>query len=67
MAETIERILQYRHCINRDKTFIGEGKFCSQTCKDIVGDEVKRKLGLIWVAIVAVTTVFVILSLGAGK
>lgn len=68
MAETVERIPQHRHCVNCGKAFVGDGRFYSQACKDTAGDEVKhklRKLGLIWVAIVAVTVVCVILSLGA--
>lgn len=70
MAETVERIPQHRHCVNCGKAFVGEGRFCSQVCKDTAGDEVKgklRKLGLIWVAIVAVTVICVVLSLGAGE
>lgn len=69
MADTVERIPQHRHCVSCGKAFVGEGQFCSQSCKDTAGDEVKgklRKLGLIWVAIVAVTIVFVALYIGAS-
>ncbi len=62
MAENVEKIPQHRHCVNCGKAFAGEGRFCSQGCKDTAGDEVKgklRKLGLIWVAIVAVTVILV--------
>ncbi len=70
MIETVERILQHRHCVNYGEAFVGERKFCSQACKDTVGNEVKgklRKIGLIRVAIVAVTIMFVVLSLGADE
>ena len=69
MADTVERIPQRRHGVTCGKAFVGEGQFCSQSCKDTAGDEVKgklRKLGLIWVAIVAVTIVFVALYIGAS-
>ncbi len=62
MAENVEKIPQHRHCVSCGKAFVGEGRFCSQQCKDTAGDEVKgklRKLGLIWVAIVAITIILV--------
>ena len=62
MAENVEKIPQQRHCVNCGKAFVGEGRFCSQQCKDTAGDEVKgklRKLGLIWVAIVVITVILV--------
>lgn len=65
MAET-ERIPQHRHCENCGKAFVGEGKFCCDTCKKTSGDDVKRqlrKLGLIWVALVAVVIICVAVSL----
>ncbi len=67
MAETtIERIPQHRHCENCGKAFVGEGKFCSDRCKETAGDEVKsklRKLMLIWVGLVAVVVICVVMSL----
>ena len=68
MADTVERIPQHRHCVNCGKAFVGEGRFCSESCKETASDEVKgklKKLGLIWVAIVVVTIVLVVLTLGA--
>mgnify|MGYP003216132358 CR=1 FL=1 len=68
MAETIDRIPQHRHCVNCGKAFVGEGRFRSEFCKETAGDEVKgklKKLGLIWVAIVVVTIVLVVFTLGA--
>ena len=62
MADSTERIPQHRHCVNCGKAFVGDGRFCSATCKETAGDEVKgklRKLGLIWVAIVVVTVILV--------
>ncbi len=58
--EATERIPQHRHCVNCGKAFVGAGQFCSDSCKEVAGDEVKgklKKLGLIWVAIVAVTAI----------
>ena len=51
MADNIvERIPQHHHCENCGKAFVGEGRFCSDACKETAGDDVKRqlrKLGLI--------------------
>ncbi len=60
MTDNVERIPQHRHCVNCGRAFVGEGQFCSPSCKETAGDEVKgklRKLGLIWVVIVAVTVI----------
>ena len=64
MAETVERIPQHRHCAGCGKAFVGEGRFCSKSCQEESGKEVKgqlRKLMLIWIGIVAVTVVLVLL------
>ena len=64
MAETVERIPQHRHCVGCGKAFVGEGRFCSKSCHEESGKEVKgklRKLMLIWVGIVVVTVVLVLL------
>lgn len=66
MAEQIERIPQHHHCENCGKAFVGEGRFCSDACKTTASDDVKRqlrKLGLIWVALVAVVVVCVIVGM----
>lgn len=67
MADNItEKIPQHRHCENCGKAFVGEGRFCSESCKETAGADVKRqlrKLGLIWVALVAVVVVCVAISL----
>lgn len=67
MAEpAVERIPQHRHCENCGKAFVGEGRFCSDACRETAGNEVKgklRKLGLIWIALVAVVVVCVVVSL----
>ncbi len=63
---TIERIPQHRHCENCGKAFVGDGRFCSEACKETAGADVKRqlrKLGLIWVALVAVVVVCVVMTL----
>ena len=66
MVETTERIPQHRHCAGCGKAFVGEGRFCSKSCQEESGREVKgtlRKLMLIWLGIVAVTIVLVVLTL----
>ncbi len=67
MADNIvERIPQHHHCENCGKAFVGEGRFCSDACKETAGDDVKRqlrKLGLIWVALVAVVVICVAFTL----
>ncbi len=57
-----EKIPQHHHCENCGRAFVGEGKFCSDACKETASDEVKgklRKLMLIWVALVAVVVICV--------
>lgn len=66
MAEGIERIPQHRHCVNCGRAFVGEGRFCSDVCKETATDEVRgklRKYALIWVAIVAVTVVLLFVAI----
>lgn len=67
MAEpSVERIPQHHHCENCGKAFVGEGRFCSDACRESAGDEARsklRKLGLIWVALVLVVVVCVAVSL----
>jgi len=51
MAEAIERIPQHRHCFVCGKAFVGEGRYCSDTCKLNKTAELKsskRKLLIIW-------------------
>lgn len=58
MVETVEKIPQHRHCAGCGKAFVGNGRFCSPSCQEESGKEVKgklRKLMLIWVGIVVVT------------
>lgn len=62
----VEKIPQHHHCENCGKAFVGDGRFCSESCKQTAGDDVKRqlrKLGLIWVALVAVVVVCVAFTL----
>ena len=67
MAEqTVERIPQHHHCENCGKAVVGEGRFCSDRCRETASDEVKgklRKLMLIWFALVAVVVVCVVVTL----
>ena len=66
MADNVERIPQHRHCVNCGRAFVGEGRFCSDSCRETATDEVRgklRKYGLIWLAIVAVTAVLLFIML----
>ena len=44
MAEYTEKIPQHRHCVSCGKAFVGEGKFCSDACRETSSVEVKGKL-----------------------
>ena len=64
MADQPERIPQHRHCHGCGKAYVGEGEFCSDECKDSAGKDAKKKikkLALIWLAIVAATTVLILM------
>ena len=66
MADNVERIPQHRHCVNCGRAFVGEGRFCSDSCRETATDEVRgklRKYGLIWLAIVAVTAVLLFIMI----
>lgn len=55
-----DKIPQHRHCEICGKAFIGEGHFCSDSCKESAGADAKkkiRKLMIIWIAIVTITVV----------
>ena len=48
--------------MNCGKAFVGDGQFCGEECSSSAGKEAKKKvkkLGLIWLAIVAATIVLV--------
>lgn len=63
---TVERIPQHRHCEKCGKAFVGDDRFCSEDCRTTASSEVKRqlrKLGLIWVALVAVVVVCVVITI----
>ncbi|MBQ8644123.1 MAG: DUF2116 family Zn-ribbon domain-containing protein [Candidatus Methanomethylophilaceae archaeon] len=62
MSDIVDRIPQHRHCSGCGKAFVGDGRFCSKSCQEESGKEVKgklRKLVLIWVGIVVVTVILV--------
>ena len=62
MADQPEKIPQHKHCHRCGKAFTGDGLFCGDECKESTGKEAKsklKKLGLIWLVIVAVTLVLV--------
>lgn len=62
MADQPEKIPQHRHCVNCGKAFAGDGQFCDVECSSLAGMAAKKKikkLGIIWLAIVAVTIVAV--------
>ena len=59
-----DRIPQHRHCVKCGKAFVGDDDFCSAECRAGATQEAKkklRKLGIIWVAIVAVTIAVVVM------
>lgn len=65
MAEYTEKIPQHRHCVSCGKAFVGEGKFCSQTCQDTASVEVKGKLRkYLILEVVLVAVVVIALWLG---
>jgi len=60
MADYTEKIPQHRHCLACGKAFVGEGRYCSEVCKETSTKEVKGKLRkylLIEVALVVVVIV----------
>ena len=62
MSDIVDRIPQHRPCSGCGKAFVGDGRFCSKSCQEESGKEVKgklRKLVLIWVGIVVVTVILV--------
>jgi len=64
MADQPEKIPQHRHCHSCGKAFIGDGEFCGEECKESAGKDAKKKLkklGIIWLAIVAATTALIVL------
>lgn len=43
MADNIERIPQHRHCMNCNKAFIGDGRYCTPECENGKVTELKSK------------------------
>ncbi|GEM_PF-331869 len=53
----VEKIPQHRHCENCGKAFIGEGKFCGESCQGEKENKLKvkkRQLMIIWLISAAV-------------
>jgi predicted nucleic acid-binding Zn ribbon protein len=46
MTETIP---QHRHCFVCGKTHTGDGRFCSEACKDVKRADLKKKKRQLWV------------------
>jgi predicted nucleic acid-binding Zn ribbon protein len=64
MSDLPEKIPQHRHCHNCGKAFVGDGHFCGDECKNSAGAEAKKKIKtyvIAWLAIVAVTTVVIVI------
>ncbi len=40
---SVERIPQHRHCLNCNKAFVGEGRYCSEACDQGRTEELKKK------------------------
>lgn len=56
MAEATERIPQHRHCYVCGKAFVGEGRYCGDSCKEnktVELKKMKRKYYLIFGVAVA--------------
>lgn len=67
MAEEVERIPQHRHCGSCGKAFVGDGRFCGETCMEKKKKELKKKkkqLLLLWAICAAVGIGAILLSLG---
>ncbi|MDD4245086.1 MAG: DUF2116 family Zn-ribbon domain-containing protein [Candidatus Methanomethylophilaceae archaeon] len=65
MAEA-ERTQQHRHCLKCGKAFIGDGRYCGDSCKEEKKKELnkeKRKLLAIWAAGVALMVIVIALML----
>ena len=60
-----QRIAQHRHCRNCGKAFVGEGRYCSETCEESNLGTLKRKkrqLLLLYVVSVLIMIGAVLLS-----
>jgi predicted nucleic acid-binding Zn ribbon protein len=66
MSEPTERIPQHKHCVQCGRAYVGEGRYCSDACKESKANELKktkRNLTYIWLIAVAVMVVVIIYSL----
>ena len=66
MADDIERIPQHRHCLNCNKAFVGDGRYCTPECEEGRTTELKKKrngLLIIWGIAVAIMVVAIVCSL----
>jgi predicted nucleic acid-binding Zn ribbon protein len=66
MADNIERIPQHRHCDICGKAFVGDGRFCSNECKESKGAEAKSKLKKYLVIEVVLVAVVIIALFASG-
>lgn len=39
----VEKIPQHRHCAKCGKAHLGEGRFCSEECRSVSDDSLKKK------------------------
>lgn len=66
MADNVDRIPQHRHCLNCNRAFTGEGRYCSPQCENSRVDELKKKrrgLLIVWGIAVAIMVVAIAWSL----
>ncbi|MDD7424719.1 MAG: DUF2116 family Zn-ribbon domain-containing protein [Candidatus Methanomethylophilaceae archaeon] len=66
MADDVERIPQHRHCLNCNKAFVGDGRYCSEACENGRVSELKKKrnnLLIVWGIAVAIMVVAIVCSL----
>ncbi|NLN72083.1 MAG: DUF2116 family Zn-ribbon domain-containing protein [Thermoplasmatales archaeon] len=64
MAEA-EQIPQHRHCLKCSRAFIGDDRYCSDSCKEEKKKELgkqKRKLLMIWAVAVVLMLVVIVWS-----
>ncbi len=63
--ERTVKIPQHRHCRKCGKAFVGEGLYCSDSCRDSDGKEAKRKLYR-YIAAIAVLWAVVIVAVAVA-
>ena len=66
MADDVERIPQHRHCMNCNRAFVGDGRYCTSECEESRVTELrgkKNRLLIVWGVAVAIMVVAIVCSL----